>query len=143
MNLISTFRRNLRAAMRAHPLPAKELCKRGGYDHSYVRKVLARATANPTLMFVQCMAEAVGKPVEELLGFREESKMTEYLIITMDNCPYCDKAKAMLTDRGITYREINIMEAPEVGTLPALVGHQTMPLVLKVVGGAAELEASL
>lgn len=69
--------------------------------------------------------------------------MTEYLIITMDNCPYCDKAKASLSERGITYREIDIMEAPEIGMLPALVGHKTMPLVLKVIGGATELEASL
>ena len=35
------------------------------------------------------------------------------------------------------------MEAPEVGMLPALVGHQTMPLVFKVVGGADELQAFL
>lgn len=69
--------------------------------------------------------------------------MTEYLIITMDNCPYCDKAKAALTDRNISYREINIMEAPEVGILPATTGHKTMPLVLKVIGGFTELEASL
>ena len=65
--------------------------------------------------------------------------MTDYLIITMDNCPWCDKAKAEITERGQTYREINIMEMPEVGAIPALVGHQTMPLVLKVVGGYTEL----
>ena len=65
--------------------------------------------------------------------------MTDYLIITMDNCPYCDKAKAEIIARGQTYREINIMEMPEIGALPALVGHQTMPLVLKVIGGHAEL----
>lgn len=69
--------------------------------------------------------------------------MTEYLIITMDNCVFCDKAKTLLADRGITYREVNIMEAPEVGALPALVGQNTLPLVLKVVGGFTELEASL
>lgn len=69
--------------------------------------------------------------------------MTEYLIITMDNCPHCDRAKAHLAERGIDHREINIMEAPEVGMLPALVGHQTMPLVFKVVGGADELQAFL
>ena len=69
--------------------------------------------------------------------------MTEYLVITMDNCPYCDKAKALLTDRGISYREVNIMEAPEIGILPALTGHKTMPLVLKVVGGFTELESTV
>ena len=68
--------------------------------------------------------------------------MTAYLIITMDNCPYCDKAKARLADKGLNYREINIMDMPEIGALPALVGHQTMPLIFKVVGGFTELEAS-
>ena len=69
--------------------------------------------------------------------------MTEYLVITMDNCPYCDKAKALLADQQIDYREVNIMEAPEIGIVPALVGHQTMPLVLKVVGGFDELNELL
>ena len=69
--------------------------------------------------------------------------MTEYLIITMDNCPYCDKAKAALADRNIDYREVNIFEAPEIGMVPALVGHKTMPLVLKVVGGFTELNELL
>ena len=69
--------------------------------------------------------------------------MSAYLILTIDNCPYCDKAKALLADKGIEYREINIMMAPEIGIIPALVGHRTAPLVLKVVGGFTELEASL
>lgn len=69
--------------------------------------------------------------------------MTEYLIVTIDNCPYCDKAKALLTDKGLSYREINLMEAPEIGTMPALMGHHTMPMILKMVGGFSELEAHL
>lgn len=69
--------------------------------------------------------------------------MTEYLIITMDDCIYCDRAKALLAEQSKTYREINVMEAPEMGTLAALVGQNTLPLVLQVVGGFSELEASL
>lgn len=69
--------------------------------------------------------------------------MIEYLVITMDNCPYCDKAKALLADKGIEYREVNIMEVPEVGALPAKVGRQTLPLVLQVVGGYDELNELL
>ncbi len=61
----------------------------------------------------------------------------------MDNCPYCDKAKALLADKGIEYREVNIMDVPEVGALPAKVGRQTLPLVLKVVGGFDELNELL
>ena len=69
--------------------------------------------------------------------------MPDYLIITMDNCVYCDKAKALLSAQGKTYREINIMDAPEMCGLPATVGRNTMPLVLKVVGGFDELAGSL
>lgn len=69
--------------------------------------------------------------------------MIEYLVITMDNCPYCDKAKALLADQGIEYREVNIMDVPEVGALPAKVGRQTLPLVLQVVGGYGELNGLL
>lgn len=35
--------------------------------------------------------------------------MPGYLIITGDNCPYCDKAKATLVDAGLSYTEINLM----------------------------------
>lgn len=65
--------------------------------------------------------------------------MNEYLIITMDNCKYCDKAKAWLTERGFKYREINIMDAPEMGKIPAMFGRNTLAMILKVVGGFDEL----
>ena len=31
-----------------------------------------------------------------------------YTIITRNNCKYCDKAKALLKDRGINYTTYNI-----------------------------------
>ena len=67
----------------------------------------------------------------------------DYLIITMDNCPYCDRAKALLTEKGLTYVEHNIMNTPELGTLPASLGRQTLPLILKPIGGFDELNAAL
>lgn len=72
-----------------------------------------------------------------------EKTVVEYLVITMDNCPYCDKAKALLAQRQIDYREVNIMDVPELGALPAKVGRQTLPLVLQVVGGFDELNELL
>lgn len=65
--------------------------------------------------------------------------MAEYIIVTMDNCVFCDRAKALLTAKGKTYREVNVMDVPEVGALNALVGRNTMPLILQVVGGFDEL----
>jgi len=67
----------------------------------------------------------------------------DYIIVTMDNCPYCDKAKELLNQKGLTYAEHNIMNVPELGALPASIGRQTLPLVLKVVGGFDELNQDL
>lgn len=61
------FRENLRAAMRAHPDKALTICHRAGYDYSYVRKVLCGARPNPTLLFVESMAGALGRDPVELL----------------------------------------------------------------------------
>ena len=69
--------------------------------------------------------------------------MTDYLIITGDNCSYCDKAKATLADAGLSYVEINLMEAPEIYQVMTVVGQKTVPLVLKVIGGSDELTDSL
>lgn len=69
--------------------------------------------------------------------------MPDYLIITGDNCPYCDKAKAALAEAGLTYAEINLMEAPELYAVMTTVGQRTVPLVLKVVGGSDDLTDSL
>lgn len=65
--------------------------------------------------------------------------MTEYVVITMDNCPYCDKAKALLTGQGKSFQTINIMDVPELSAVSVAAGHSTFPLVLKVIGGYTEL----
>jgi len=69
--------------------------------------------------------------------------MPDYLIITGDNCPYCDKAKATLAEAGLSYTEINLMEAPDIYQVMVAVGQKTVPLVLKVVGGSDDLTDSL
>lgn len=68
--------------------------------------------------------------------------MTDYVIITGDNCPYCDKAKALITARGQTYAEFNLMELPELSAVMQAVGQRTVPLVLRVIGGSDKLETS-
>lgn len=66
--------------------------------------------------------------------------MTDYLIITGANCPYCDTAKATITERGQTYTELNMMEDPMTAhTISTLLGFKTVPLILKVVGGSDKL----
>lgn len=68
--------------------------------------------------------------------------MTDYIIITGDNCPYCDKAKATITERGQTYAELNLMEHPDLYVVMRVIGQTTVPLVLRVIGGSDKLEAS-
>lgn len=74
---------------------------------------------------------------------QEPSTLSEYVVITMDNCPYCDKAKALLTEQGKGFKTINIMDVPELSAVSVAAGHSTYPLVLKVVGGYTELLETL
>lgn len=69
--------------------------------------------------------------------------MTEYLILSIDNCTYCEQAKALLTQQGRSYAEINCGDNPEVAVLLGALGRKTFPLVLKTVGGFTELRDSL
>jgi glutaredoxin len=38
--------------------------------------------------------------------------MAHYRIITGDNCKYCDLAKHLLKQPGITFEEVHILDAP-------------------------------
>ena len=60
MTLTKASRTNLRAAIKAHPLPTKAICFKAGYNYAHVRKVISGARANPTLQFVEAMAGALG-----------------------------------------------------------------------------------
>lgn len=65
--------------------------------------------------------------------------MAKYLLITGDACPYCDKAKQIITERDDEYVEVNLYENPELHIVMQAVGQQTVPLVLEIVGGADDL----
>lgn len=67
----------------------------------------------------------------------------DYLILTIDDCPYCDKAKAHLKERGIPFKEVNLMDSPELCLVGAMLGQKTAPLILKRVGGYTDLVESL
>ncbi len=67
MSLNATFRVRLAAAIRSHPDKTLAICQRAGYDPSYVSRVLSGARPNPTLLFVESMAGALGVEVWDLL----------------------------------------------------------------------------
>lgn len=67
MTIFSVFRENLRAAIKAHPLSTKAICFKAGYNYAHVRKVMSGAKNNPTLQFVESMANAMDLTAWDLL----------------------------------------------------------------------------
>jgi transcriptional regulator with XRE-family HTH domain len=65
--LNAAFRTNLARAIEEHPDKMTAICRRAGYDRNYVRRVVIGARPNPTLLFVECMAGALGVDPLELL----------------------------------------------------------------------------
>ena len=69
----------------------------------------------------------------------------EYYIIGKDNCPYCDKAKAMLDEEHIPYVYKNLSTLSEknrevwVDFIKNQLAMTTVPVCLKV-GGSTDLE---
>lgn len=71
MTATAALRKNLRAAMRDSPLTIREICRKAGYNESYVRKVVGGTRYNPTILFAECMATAAGVSLADLLGLTE------------------------------------------------------------------------
>ena len=65
-------------------------------------------------------------------------------IITKPGCPYCAKAKALLTEKGFSYEEIVLGQNASLTSLKAISGRETVPQVFidgKHVGGSEDLAA--
>lgn len=72
--------------------------------------------------------------------------MADVKIYTTPICPYCVRAKQLLTQKGATYQEIDLTrEPPEVRSeLMARTRHRTVPQIFigeRFVGGFDELYA--
>ncbi len=66
------------------------------------------------------------------------------IVYTMAYCPFCVRAKSLLTQRGVSFREILVPNEDEAewDRLYKLSGMRTMPQVFngdKLVGGYTEL----
>jgi glutaredoxin 3 len=72
--------------------------------------------------------------------------MSVVTVYTTDRCARCVSAKALLTRRGIAYREINLAKDPDGrAALLRLTGMITFPQIIigdQVVGGFDELVAA-
>jgi glutaredoxin len=65
------------------------------------------------------------------------------MVYTIDRCPYCDAAKELLTNKLISFEEINISNDDEQKiALITKTGHRTMPQIFiddNFIGGYNEL----
>jgi glutaredoxin-like protein len=65
-------------------------------------------------------------------------------LFTKVGCPFCARAKAMLTEHGIDYEEIVLGKDVTTRSLRAMTGATTVPQVFidnKLIGGSEELAA--
>jgi glutaredoxin 3 len=72
--------------------------------------------------------------------------MAEVIVYTGQVCPYCTRAKALLTKKGVGFEEIMVDLDPDSRQkLAELTGRRTVPQIIidgHVVGGWDELSAA-
>lgn len=72
--------------------------------------------------------------------------MKEVKIYSIENCPYCERAKALFRNRGVAFNEIKVdrNDSSQVSALVQKTGMKTFPQIFigdQLVGGYSELEA--
>ena len=72
--------------------------------------------------------------------------MKKVQVYTITNCPYCERAKALLRDRSIPFDEVHVdrNDDEQVQELLARSKMKTFPQIFagdKLIGGFMELEA--
>jgi len=70
--------------------------------------------------------------------------MPKVTVYTMEHCPYCERAKALLKQRGIPFEEVRVAEDDDAkwDELYKKSGMKTMPQIWsgdRLVGGYTEL----
>jgi glutaredoxin 3 len=50
-------------------------------------------------------------------------------VYTKNNCPYCDRAKALLESRGVAYQTINLEEQPDARGFLVEQGLRSVPQI--------------
>ncbi len=69
--------------------------------------------------------------------------MANVTLYSADWCPYCQRAKKLLENKGIDFEEINVDRHPgKREEISAKTGHKTIPMVFvndKFLGGYSEL----
>jgi glutaredoxin-like protein len=74
----------------------------------------------------------------------DEETKAPVSLFTKPNCPFCSKAKTLLTEKGYDYEEIVLGKGVSLTSLSAITGRETVPQVFiggKHIGGSDDLEA--
>lgn len=71
--------------------------------------------------------------------------MAKVVMYSKDPCPYCVNAKRLLTNKGITFEEIDLTDRlEELQKLKEKTGWRTVPMIFindKMIGGYTDLRA--
>ncbi len=73
----------------------------------------------------------------------DAKKPSPVSLFTKPGCPFCAKAKAMLSDKGYSYEEIVLGKDASLTSLKAMTGRETVPQVFiggQHIGGSDDLE---
>ena len=70
--------------------------------------------------------------------------MAKVVVYTKTPCPYCDRAKTFLKNKGVPYEERHITDPDEMIALKKRTGWMTFPLIFvgeKLIGGFDDMNA--
>jgi glutaredoxin 3 len=104
---------------------------------------------NPKLRRSSAVTEYVSKTITNSPPGDTQSNAeagASVAVYTMNYCPYCERAKQLLTQRGVGYREIRVAEEDDAAwdALEKRSGMKTMPQIFhgeRLIGGYTELAA--
>jgi glutaredoxin 3 len=69
--------------------------------------------------------------------------MAEITIYTSPTCGYCHQVKQLLSSEGIEYKEVDVIDNPEVrDEIVEKTGHMTLPIIMngeELIGGYDDL----
>ncbi len=70
--------------------------------------------------------------------------MAKVVIYSKVPCPYCVRAKNFLSDKGVTFEEIDLTDKPdEIEKIKNDTGWKTVPIIMidgKLIGGYTDLK---
>lgn len=71
--------------------------------------------------------------------------MAEVVMYKKNPCPYCDRAKTLLDNKGVQYKVIDLTDNPdELEKIKADTGWRTVPIIMingKLIGGYSDMKA--